>query len=363
MNDLLQLERELLSPPGDTIQESLDEMGMSQAELAERIGRPKEKINDIIKGREPITTPTAHKLEKALGVSASFWLNRETEYRRQLYEIEQKEFLQTCVDWLKGFPVLAMKKLGWLPDVKEKPVLADRLLSFFSVASPREWATIYVKQEISVAFRISLVNTQNPEAISAWLRMGELTAKELKLQEYDKAKFRNCLAEIKELAYRQPAGFADKLQAICGGCGVAVVYVSTLPKAPISGATRWFRGRPLIQLSGMYKTNDHFWFTFFHEAGHILLHGKKDVFLEDVKGTEENQLKEEEANEFAMKCLLPEEELQQVLKTAPLTTEAILQYADKFRTPAGVIIGQLQHKGFINYTDGNHLRTRVDLFP
>lgn len=362
MNDLLTLERELLSPPGDTIQESLDELGMSQAELAERIGRPKEKVNDIIRGREVISTPTAHKLEKALGIPASFWLNRESEYRRQLYEIEQKEFLQTCIDWLKAFPIREMKKLGLLPNQREKAVLADALLSFFGVASPKEWSRIYVEQEVSVAFRISLANTQNPEAISVWLRMAELGAKKLRLEDYDKGKFKKSLADIKELAFQHPEDFAERLQALCADCGVAVVYVPKLPKAPISGATRWFRGKPLIMLSGRYKTNDHFWFTFFHEAGHILLHGKKDIFLESVEGTAEDQQKEEEANDFAMKWLLPEDELNEVLEAVPLTTDRILAFAQKFRTPAGVIIGQLQHKKYINYSDGNHLRTKVDLF-
>lgn len=362
MNDLLQLERELLSPPGDTIQESLEELGMSQAELAERIGRPKEKVNDIIKGREPISTPTAHKLEKVLGIPASFWLNRESEYRRQRYEVEQKEFLQNCIEWLQKFPVGEMKKLGVLPNQKEKPVLVDALLAFFGVATPKEWSRIYVEQEVSVAFRISLANTQNPEATSVWLRMAELAAKELTLKDYDKGRFKKSLAQVKDLAFEHPEDFAEQLQAICADCGVAVVYVPKLPKAPISGATRWFRKKPLIMMSGRYKTNDHFWFTFFHEAGHILLHRKKDIFLEDVEGTEENQQKEEEANDFAMNWLLPAEELNEILAVTPLTDEAIEAFAKKFRTPAGVIIGQLQHKGYLIYSVGNHWRTKVELF-
>ena len=80
---------QLLSPPGDTIQEHIDFIGMSQAELAERMGRPKEKINDVIKGREPISEATAFQLETVLGIPASFWLNREKTYRKELYELQQ----------------------------------------------------------------------------------------------------------------------------------------------------------------------------------------------------------------------------------------------------------------------------------
>ena len=352
----------LISPPGDTIQETLDEIGMSQAELAERMGRPKEKINDIIKGREPITTHTAFQLEKVLNIPASFWLNREKEYRRRLYELEQQQRMEEALGWLDNFPLGAMKKMGILPKTRKKVELVDLLLHFFNIASPKQWETIYIAKEVSIAFRISLANTKDPYAISVWLRKGEVDADSLDLAEFDKKRFRNMLREVKELAYEFPADFAIRLQQMCAKTGVAVVYTPPLPKAPISGAVRWIRHHPLIQLSGRYKTDDHFWFTFFHEAAHILLHGKKDVFLEEVKGTFIDQAKEEEANRFAARFLLKEAEFQKILGNDILTKEMILDYSRKFRTPPGVIIGRLQHEGVLRFSEGNNLRRKINLF-
>jgi Zn-dependent peptidase ImmA (M78 family) len=140
------------------------------------------------------------------------------------------------------------------------------------------------------------------------------------------------------------------------------VYTQNLPKAPISGAARWFHNKPIIQLSGRFKTNDHFWFTFFHEAAHIILHGKKDIFLENVEGTEINKEKEEEANAFAAKLLLTENELQQIIDAAPLNEEIIQEFSEKFRTPAGVIIGRLQHVKRVPFHFGNSFRQKMDLF-
>ncbi len=362
MATALEIAKSLLSPPGDTIQEHLDYIGMSQAELAERMGRPKEKINDIIKGREPITTATAFQLENVLGIPASFWLKSEKSYRKELYELQQQEELENEKDWLCAFPVHEMRKLGGLPNTKEIHVLVDSLLKFFCVASSEEWERIYIDEEVSVAFRVSLAHTQSPHAISAWLRMGEIQAKKLELAEFDKKRFKDALAEIKELAFLMPEGFTQQLQTICARCGVAVVFTPNLPKAPISGATRWFHGKPIIQLSGRYKTNDHFWFTFFHEAAHIILHGKKDIFLENVEGTEIDQEKEEEADTFAAKTLLTENELQQIIDAAPLTESTIQAFAEKFRTPAGVIIGRLQHLKLIPFHIGNGFRQKIDLF-
>ncbi len=362
MATALEIAKSLLSPPGDTIQEHIDFIGMSQAELAERMGRPKEKINDVIKGREPITTATAFQLEKVLGITASFWLNREKTYRKELYELEQKEELEKEIDWLSEFPVNEMRKFGWLPDTKEKHVLVDSLLKFFCVASTDEWKRIYVDEEVSVAFRVSLAQTQSPHAISAWLRMGEIQSKDIAISEFDKKKFKEALSEIKELAFLMPDDFTQQLKSICAKCGVAVVFTQNLPKAPISGATRWFHNKPIIQLSGRFKSNDHFWFTLLHEAAHIILHGKKDIFLENVKGTEVDQEKEEEANVFAAKFLLTDSELQEIINAAPLTEEMIHEFAEKFRTPSGVIIGRLQFLKLIPFSMGNGFRQKIDLF-
>ncbi len=362
MATTLEIAKSLISPPGDTIQEHIDFIGMSQAELAERMGRPKGKINDVIKGREPISTATAFQLEKVLGIPASFWLNRENTYRKELYELQQQEEFEKQKDWLAAFPINEMRKCAWLPDTKEKHILVDNLLKFFSVASTDEWKKIYVNEEVSVAFKISLAHTQSPHAISAWLRKGEIQATEIDIAEFDKKKFKEALAEIKELAFLMPDDYTQQLQHICAKCGVAVVFTQNLPKAPISGATRWFHNKPIIQLSGRFKTNDHFWFTFFHEAAHIILHGKKDIFLENVEGTEIDQEKEEEANAFAAKILLTENELQQIIDVSPFIEEMIYEFANKFRTPAGVIIGRLQHLKLMPFNIGNSFRQKIDLF-
>jgi HTH-type transcriptional regulator / antitoxin HigA len=362
MATTLEIAKSLLSPPGDTIQEHIDFIGMSQAELAERMGRPKEKVNDIIKGREPISTTTAFQLEKVLGIPAGFWLNREKTYRKEVYELQQQEELEKEKGWLIAFPVNEMRKYGWLPDTREKHVLVDSLLKFFSVASTDEWERIYIDEEVSVAFRVSLAHTQNPHAISAWLRRGEIQAREIGIADFDKKKFKKALAEIKELAFLMPDDVTRKLQDICAKCGVAVVFTQNLPKAPISGATRWYHNKPIIQLSGRFRTNDHFWFTFFHEAAHIILHGKKDIFLENVEGTETDQAKEDEANAFAAKLLLTETELKEIIDAVPLTEEIIYEFAQKFRTPAGVIIGRLQHLKHIPFSFGNGFRQKIDLF-
>lgn len=296
---VLEMDKYLLSPPGDTILEHLEFIGMSQAELAERMGRPKEKINDIIKAREPITTATAFQLEKVLNIPAVFWMNSEASYRKKLYEIQLREKLGKEKDWLDSFPIKEMKKLGWLPDKKEKYILADSLLKFFCVASIDEWKRIYIDKKISVAFRMSLARTKSPHSFSVWLRRGEIQSGEIELTLFNKKNFLTCLNTLRGKRFVMSEKFQTELKIMCAKSGVALVFTEELPKAPISGAARWFHNKPLIQLQKEYKTVDQFRFTFYHEAAHILLHGKKDIFLENVTGADMDRVKEEEADAFA----------------------------------------------------------------
>lgn len=361
MGKELQLQKELLSPPGDTILETIDSIGMSQAELAERIGRPKEKVNDIIKGREPVTLKTAILLERVLGIPVSFWMERESEYREELARIDQQEFLEGGIGWLQMFPVRELKKWGWLPETRNKAMLVESLLKFFGIATPIQWEEIYISESASVAFKMSLAHMQSPHAISAWMRIGELKSFKNKLPEFDKRAFRDALDDIKKLVIEQPEDFKERLQTICAQCGVAVVYTPCLPKAPISGAV-WWRGRnPIIQLSCRYKTNDSFWFAFYHEAGHILLHGKKEIFLEEIIGAHIAKVKEEEANQFAQRYLFPENALNSLMARGPIVEEDIVRYARKYETHPAIITGQLQHRGRIKYSEGNHFKIPINL--
>lgn len=352
-------ERELLSKPGDTILETIEHMKMSQVELAERMGRTPSKVNDIISGKEPITVNTALQLEKVLGIDAKFWLNREMIYREKLTRIEQEEALQESIEWLNLQPIKELKRLGYLSKGKTGATLVDECLHFFSVASVPQWEKIYIDQFISTSFRKSNKQNATLGSIAAWLRIGEVEMKKLDLPTFNKDHFKISLDHIMRLVVDFPEDYAIQLRDICQSVGVAVVYTISFPNAPISGATRWFGGNPLIQLTDRFKTNDQFWFTFYHEAAHILLHGKKEIFLEDLEGYEQDQVKEEEANEFAAKRLAPSNCISNIAQ--PITMKAIKQTAISCKTHPGVLVGHLQHRKLIPYTFGNELKIRVNL--
>ena len=84
-----------------------------------------------------------------------------------------------------------------------------------------------------------------------------------------------------------------------GSAGVKLVFTDTLSSAPVKGCARYIYGVPCIQLAKKIESEDDFWNTLFHEIGHILLHGKKDIFMENVNYGDKDPEKEKEADEFA----------------------------------------------------------------
>ena len=105
---------DFVTPPGDTLKETLESVGMTQRELALRTGRPVKTINEIIRGKAAITAETALQLERVLGISASFWVNREQHYREYLARQAEQEALHKGKDWLKGMPLNEMVGYGWI---------------------------------------------------------------------------------------------------------------------------------------------------------------------------------------------------------------------------------------------------------
>lgn len=360
MNEKLKAERELLSPPGDDIKETLEYHKMTQATFASRIGKTTSKIHDIITGKEPITVKTAVQLEKVLGRSAQYWLNRESNYREKLFRLKQEEFLKSCKGWLQEQPLQQLRECGYLKAKEIGPAMVEEALQFYGVASPEQWETIYVKEYAMASYRKSSAHKDALGSMAAFLRIGEIEMKKADLPEYNKTAFKNLLPEMKAMAAKHPANFKKKLEQLCAGAGVAIVYTRCLPKAAVSGATRWVGNNPLIQLTDRYKTDDHFWFTVFHEAGHVLLHGKKDVFIEDFEGHKPDSKKETEANSFAAGWLLPDEFVDDLPEE--FTEEDIVKIAKKYKTNPGIVVGRLQHLGMAPYHFGNSLKKKVTLF-
>ena len=340
-----------VSPPGDTLEELLEERGMSQAELAERTGRPKKTINEIIQGKAAITPETAMQLERVLGTPASFWLKREQQYREFLARQDDDQQLGKQVGWLKSVPWREMVKRGWIEPCDEQVDQLREVLRFFGIAWPNQW------EAVTAAFRQSPAFTADEMAVAAWLRQGERLAQAISCAPYDAAHFRQALQEARTLSRKEPAEGFRRLPVLCAPAGVAVVILPELPQTRLCGAARWLTpSKALIQLSLRYKREDQFWFSFFHEAGHILLHGKREAHVDEEQ--REHTEKEAEANRFAADTLIPPEALRAFLsqRRGNFSQSQVEQFASRLGIAPGIVVGRLQREQQLPPTHLNGLK-------
>ena len=283
---------------------------------------------------------------------ASFWNNREHHYRDNLARQAERDFLKSQVGWLKQFPIKTMVEFGWITGFNDPVDLMAEILNFFGIASPTQWKNIY-KTEVNL--RHTRTYESDPFALSAWLRKGEIKAQKLDCTPYDTDRFLQALNLVRELTTEPPEIFQPEIIRVCTQAGVAVAFVPELPKMHASGATRWLSPtKALLQVSLRYKTDDQLWFTFFHEAGHILKHGKRDVFIDD---NGEPDRKEEEANRFAADFLIPPKHYRRFSPQKGHYSKAeINEFASQIGIAPGIVVGRLQHDGKLPVQNCNDLK-------
>jgi addiction module HigA family antidote len=293
--------------PGITLREKLEELKITPKEFAIRTGKPIKTISNVLNGKSSITSEMAVQFEKVLNIPASFWMAKQANYDEYIAREKEKEELAESLEWSKKFPYNYLAKLGYVPFTRDAKEKAENLLSFFNISKPKSWEEIYINQQVPAFFRISLKKSKNPYSLSAFLRIGEIEASKIDAPPFNKAKLKEVLKNLKDIMNKESEDFLEKIKELSLSAGVKIIFTPALPNTAINGVVRWINDNPVIQITDRFKRYDIFWFSLFHEYGHIILHGnKKDIFLEEIENTK-SKSKEEvetEADKFAEEFLL-----------------------------------------------------------
>ena len=344
--------------PGSIVAEHLEAYGISHAEFARRCGRSAKLISEIIAGKAPVEPRTALQFEKVLGLDASIWLGIEADY--QLHRAREAEARGTegTASWLKTIPLKELVKRGEIDKPASDSDAVSKLLLFFGVASVEAWCMKYYR--MSVAYRHSPSFESDKPALATWLRLGELEAEQQECADYNEVQFRRALRQMHRLT-QAPLGEAlEKVRQLSNESGVALALVKPFPKTALSGAAWWLTPRKAVmQLSARHKTDDHLWFSLFHEAAHILLHSKKRVFIDGTKADEEPTDIETEANRWAANFLIPPNDWEQFVATSLYDESAIRQFAEEQGISPGIVVGRLQHERQLPWNQLNTLKVRL----
>lgn len=359
--------------PGEYLTEIIEARGIKVVELAKLCGRPTKTISEILNDHSSITPETAIQLERVLSVKASLILNMESSFK--LSELKNKDARddKNLIEWIDQFPLSVLRNRGYITSTKNQGDLYEDILNFLGLGSFDAWKRIHHETALSTYFKQSQSFQTSPNVVYSWLRIGEIEAREVMmngdLAQYKEKLFKESLKNIRELSKLKWKDSAEQLRTVCKQCGVILVLTETIPKAGISGAARWLtKDTPLIQLSDRYKTDDHFWFSFYHEAAHILFDGKKEIYLdEDINNSSVNEI-EKRADDFAEQSLISKSEWSNFYSKYPnkkgrYSKNHIIDFANSIGINPSIVMGQVLHKSSHikpNYPWVSSLRNKID---
>ena len=343
--------------PGGFVKEELESRGWTQNDLAEILEKSGRFVSDIINGKNTITPATAVNLGQAFGVSAEYWLNLESAY--QLARSAKADDTVSRRARLFGkVPLKDMIKRGWIDTSKDIAVMERRVLDFLEIASIEEQPEF-----LAHAARKSSTYSEVTPAQLAWLIRARHLSKLLTPQEFSKSQLEQTSKRLMNLI-DVPEG-VDQIPRILSEGGIRFLVVETLPRTKIDGACFWLdENSPVIALSLRYDRIDYFWHTIMHELGHLKnedgLSIDKDM-LGEASGIEDKPPSEAAADQFAVNCLVSQDELEDfMLRVGPIYPKIrLIGFAALMKVHPGIVLGQLQHRKEVSYSKYRDLLVKI----
>lgn len=341
----------IATPPGATIKEQLIDRGLSQKEFALRMGMSEKHISKLINGDVQLTPEVAVRLEMVLGVPAKFWNKLEATYREKLIKANAENEMDSDKELVKKLPYREMSKNGWVPETRETTERVIYLRKYFEVVN----LEIIKDMKLSKIACRRLAETEKGNlALLAWAQKAKLEARAIETSLIDLKTLKEKLPEIRSMTAMNPADFCPKLIEMLSGCGIALVFLPHIGGSFLHGATFCDGNKIVVGLTVRGKDADKFWFSLFHELGHILL-----GHINQSDGTTDED--EEAADNFAKETLIPIVEFNAFTSLNDFSKTSICSFAQKQNILCGIVVGRLQKEGFINYNRCNDLKTKYVL--
>lgn len=356
--------------PGETLRVRLEEIDMTQAELARRTSLTPKHINQIVRGSASVSADVAQRLEMVTGTPADWWLRLEVRYQERLQQLEQRETFRDLIPWMRRMPIKHLVARGYLRDGKVDDVdRVGELLRFFGVANKPTFDALM--GSVVLRFRQSTAYSVDEGAVAVWLRLGELAAREHPAPAFRPKALRAALPQLRALTQRPIREALQEVVALATNVGLRVVFVEDIPGTRAYGVTRWLSAsEPVIQLSLRGRTDDKLWETLFHELGHVLLHGHAELFVESddaadsddvadvsVQSSQALPVEERQAQDFAYDLLIPPTRAKELADLH--TPEDVLDFAEQIGVAPSVIVSRLQHVGLWEHSAGSRLKQHV----
>lgn len=351
------ISRDLIIHPGETIADILEDRGITQAELATRTGVTPAYVSKVITGKKDISANFALALEYALDVSKSFWLNLQANYDAELLELKKE---QTISDKEREVREELTEVVKYLRQRGKMPVRECVEASILSLRKALGISDISRLGELvpSGAFRMASSQQVNPYVLGAWIRLCQIEGDNRVVEtQYNPSKIDNLITEIKKVMLESNVDIQVELRNVMKKYGIDFSVVKNFRGAPVQGYLSQKNDgtyQMVLTIRGSYA--DIFWFSLFHEIGHLVNGdvGKNTKFLDDGS----DDFKEKSADIFAGNKLINPEEYLEFLKQNNFSIESIKRFAASQNVMPYIIIGRLQKEKYLRYDQYSSYKLR-----
>lgn len=356
MSSYIEFENKIAFHPGYYIKEYIEEIGLTQEDFANRLGTTPKNISYIIRGEQSISIDIANKLSRMSGTSVKYWLNLQNEYDTIVFEIKNLQEINEEREVFKSLKYSYFRDNFNLPDVPGKiDEQIKYVREFLNVSS----LTVFKKKDMYVNFRKADLNQTEINTIKANIMVqiaANISLKEVDIPKYDKKSFLKAIEYALTLT-KDHKEFYKIIKKEFYKCGVDLIVLPNLLGSKINGASKKIGDHVMLMVNDRNSNSDSFWFTLFHEIGHII-NGDFGISFEKEEGKEE-----ENANKFAEDKLIPSKEYDEFIKKRKFTLNSLIEFSNEINRDPGIVLGRLQKDKLISYDDWkfNSLRTKYTI--
>ena len=329
--------------PGYYIKELVDESGLTQEDFAKRLGTTPKNLSILINGEQSLSIDIAMKLSRLTDTSIDYWLNLQKRYDVLLGIKRSDEELNEERRIIKILNYSYFREFFHLPDLFRKIDEQIReLRRCLNVSS----LSVLKYRDMAVKFRQSAPSVSEASIIkaNAMVQIATIEAMKKNAPKFDKQRFEEAVSYILGLTSKHK-DFYPLAQKAFFAAGVVFEVLPNIPGSKTNGATKKIGDNLLLMVNDRGTTADSFWFSLFHEIGHIH-YGDYGISFEDEAGKEEDA-----ADEYAENCLIPREPYMAFVKRRDFSPSAVIRFSSRINRDPGLVVGRLQNDNYVNYSN------------
>ncbi len=341
----------IATPPGETIREQLESRKMTQKDFALRMEMSEKHISHLINGEVRLTPNTAMRLEAVLGIPAYFWNNLEAIYQTKRLKAEEENAMDADIELIKKMPFSEMVKFGWIEPSNNVVDRVRKMRQYFEVARLEVLENLIMP---GIAYRRTSTKEKSDYSLAVWAQRAKLLAREREVLPINLQKLQSIVPEVRAMTTQAPEKFTPKLQKMFSECGIALIYLPHMKGSFLHGASFVDGKKIVMALTVRGHDADKFWFSVFHEVGHIL----EGHINKPFGATEED---EKAADKYARDVLIPPDEYEKFTAMGHYSEKSVKEFSLNVKVDAGIVVGRLQKDGKLKFNQLNGLKKHYEL--